>query len=463
MTASEFAFLAFGLVLGASAGAALLEVVRSRPPARHEIRLTVTPDSVPRRRAATLAEDHLLDGGLPDGRGGTTIGPAGPVPAFAAAAAGGPPDRTRVLPLLPPAGAGDPASSLPASRLAGSPEPVGIPIHLEPDPAFAALRSLGQRRRGGEPAAGPGNAAGGQGWTEAGPADAAHPATAGEHGRHRRRGRPAVVPARRGRASGALADRPVAAAWRSGDRNEADAGPGGIDPGIDPDGGGDDDVPRGAGGRWPVMPSGGASGGERIFTDDDAELRAAFGATGPGAPAILRLLRGDRAVLGRLVAQLGGDDPGERRRWQLALAGLVDAIVGRAIEASALDFPIDHPFWRNFMPEQSREIVAALSSLGYRFDGLGGWADDRLPSQRDLSLAVGYAGLDPMRIRRWPTEAEMRALLRDVTVAADAYLAEAAGDLRLGELSSLLGRRADGLADLWNEWGRVRPLLLAAG
>jgi len=27
---------------------------------------------------------------------------------------------------------------------------------------------------------------------------------------------------------------------------------------------------------------------------------------------------------------------------------------------------------------------------------------------------------------------------------------------------SLLGRRADALTDLWNDWGTVRPLLLAA-
>ena len=34
------------------------------------------------------------------------------------------------------------------------------------------------------------------------------------------------------------------------------------------------------------------------------------------------------------------------------------------------------------------------------------------------------------------------------------------GDLTLGELVAMLGRRADGLAMLWNDWGRVRPLLL---
>ncbi len=47
-----------------------------------------------------------------------------------------------------------------------------------------------------------------------------------------------------------------------------------------------------------------------------------------------------------------------------------------------------------------------------------------------------------------------------MTVAADERLVGAAGDLTLGELVTMLGRRADGLADAWNEWGRLRPLLL---
>jgi hypothetical protein len=47
-----------------------------------------------------------------------------------------------------------------------------------------------------------------------------------------------------------------------------------------------------------------------------------------------------------------------------------------------------------------------------------------------------------------------------VEVAADEYLAGAAGDLTLAEMVEMLGRRADGLVDLWNNWGRVRPLLL---
>jgi hypothetical protein len=34
--------------------------------------------------------------------------------------------------------------------------------------------------------------------------------------------------------------------------------------------------------------------------------------------------------------------------------------------------------------------------------------------------------------------------------------------MSLGELVTLLGRRADPLTDLWNEWGTVRPILLEA-
>jgi hypothetical protein len=172
------------------------------------------------------------------------------------------------------------------------------------------------------------------------------------------------------------------------------------------------------------------------------------------------LLEGDRVSLLAVVERLAGDLPDQRRAWQLAISDLVDAILATAIEGSALEFPEDHPFWGPFTLVQARDIVAGLSSLGYRFDGLGGWQDGRIPSQRDLSLALGYAGIDPMRMRHWPNEAEMAELFRDVRVAAAEYLAQAAGDLTLGELVTMLGHRADGLTDVWNAWGRVRPLLL---
>ena len=195
-----------------------------------------------------------------------------------------------------------------------------------------------------------------------------------------------------------------------------------------------------------------------VAVEDDEPLVAAL-STG-GTPTIFRLLRGDRDAMTRLVAQLAATDAAEQRRWQLNIGRLVDAIVAVAIEATSLEFPPDHTFWGAFTATQDREIAEALSSLGYRFDGLSGFVDDRIPTQRDLSLALGYAGLDPMRIRHWPTEAEMAALYAEVSVAADEHLAATAGDLSLGELIALLGRRADPLAELWNEWGHVRPLLL---
>jgi hypothetical protein len=195
-----------------------------------------------------------------------------------------------------------------------------------------------------------------------------------------------------------------------------------------------------------------------VFEDDEA-----MGSRAGEDAAIIRLLRGDREILPRIVARLGGDDAEEQRHWRGLLTDLVEALVARSIEAASFDFPADHQFWGAFSRAQSREIAGALASLGYRHDGFGDWADERVPSQRDLSLAVGYAGLDPMRIRQWPSETQMRELLHYVTVAADEYVWEAAGALTLGELVSLLGRRADALTDLWNDWGAVRPLLLAPG
>jgi hypothetical protein len=179
-------------------------------------------------------------------------------------------------------------------------------------------------------------------------------------------------------------------------------------------------------------------------------------------PRILRMLRGDGEALRSVVHDLAADDVDEQRRWQLQLSNLVDACVARAIEATSLEFPADHGFWVPFSQAQSRDIATALASLGYRFDGLSGFADGRVPSQRDLSLALGYAGLDPMRLRSWPTEATMPNLFDGVRVAADEYVAAAASDLTLGEMVALLRGRAEPLAELWNHWGRIRPLLLEA-
>jgi hypothetical protein len=55
----------------------------------------------------------------------------------------------------------------------------------------------------------------------------------------------------------------------------------------------------------------------------------------------------------------------------------------------------------------------------------------------------------------------MARLFGEVRVQSGRFVAEAAGELTLGEMIDLLGRRAEDLSDLWNAWGRVRPLLLA--
>jgi hypothetical protein len=192
--------------------------------------------------------------------------------------------------------------------------------------------------------------------------------------------------------------------------------------------------------------------------DEDETLGLALEAG--GAPRIFRLLHGDRAAMFAVVAALAGDDGDARRRWQLQLTGLIEAIIADAIEAGYLEFPPEHAFWGSFTRAQNRDIAQALSSLGFRFDGLGGWSDGRYPSQRDLSLALGYAGLDPMRVRNWPNDEATLNLFREVSVAADEYLAGVAGDLTLAEMVTMLGRRADALAEIWNQWGRIRPLLL---
>jgi len=177
-------------------------------------------------------------------------------------------------------------------------------------------------------------------------------------------------------------------------------------------------------------------------------------------PAVLPLLAGSRDVMRRMAAALAEGDAAEEGRWHGRLEALVDAIRARAIDGAALTFPEDG-FWAPYTQSQGREIAAALAALGYRFDGREGFEDGRVPGQRELSLAIGYAGLDPMRIRIWPSEADLPRLYAGVRVDAGRFVAEAAGDLTLGDMIDLLGRRAEEMSELWNAWGRVRPLLLS--
>ena len=562
VTVSEFTFLAMGLVLGVAAGAALILVLRARPPAAREVRVTVAQDAVPRRGGSTLSDD-----------------------AFARAAAaeparGGPADRRVVDATV----RGDTDRRTPVRTIvpAGSPTSVGVPISQGDDPMLASLRmgsiaepsmaepvtarahastaimdAAADRSAARDPrpgfARGSGAASerhdGGVSGTDSSGPVSPHVASqtiedGGPCAEPRRISYERCELATRARARAATVEDILRAAQRAYDDHEAlaEATAHAADPrAIRSAKDAAQATFRSAGNAAATTAA--VDAAARVWLSEvnriNAEAReaaavatrqreaatalaqelerlgmesevarigaeiadasclaareavadcqerasdaaaasqaaAAVASGGPfthegvpmsvlggaGTPRIFRLLRGDRAAMGELVAAMAGDQPDERRRWQLALSNLVDAIIADSIAASALEFPTEHAFWGPFTLTQSRDIVTALSSLGYRFDGLGGWVDARVPSQRDLSLAVGYAGLDPMRIRQWPTEATMQDLFRDVAVAADEHLASATGDLTLGELVTMLGRRADGLAEVWNDWGRLRPLLL---
>ena len=175
---------------------------------------------------------------------------------------------------------------------------------------------------------------------------------------------------------------------------------------------------------------------------------------------VVRLLRDDRVARDLLAARLSGGDEAEHAAWLRRLDAFAGAVTSRAIDDGYLELP-DDGFWRPFTRSERREIVVALAALGYRFDGDRGYEDARVPLQRDLALAIGYAGLDRMRIRSWPADAELAHLYADAQVAADEWLADHATDLSLGRMVDALGGRADVLADLWNAWGRVRPALIA--
>ena len=75
MTGQEVAFLLLGMLVGSGIGATIAIVVRRRTEPKREVRVTVAPNAIPRRRAATLAHDGIADPSRP-ARGG----PADPWP-----------------------------------------------------------------------------------------------------------------------------------------------------------------------------------------------------------------------------------------------------------------------------------------------------------------------------------------------------------------------------------------------
>ncbi len=178
---------------------------------------------------------------------------------------------------------------------------------------------------------------------------------------------------------------------------------------------------------------------------------------------IIRLVRRDDQIMGSLVDKLAGSDPTDRARWQLNLSTFVDSVVAAAIDEACFEFGPGNAFWDQFTAAESREIARGLAALGFRYDGMGGFVDGRVPTNRDLAMAVGQAGLHPVRVRRWPSAEEAANLLQGVRVSADNFIAARAPALTLGELVRMLGRRAEYLPDLWNDWPRCRPLMFSTG
>lgn len=182
---------------------------------------------------------------------------------------------------------------------------------------------------------------------------------------------------------------------------------------------------------------------------------------GVARPRIVAIILGDTAARDAVAAGLAADGMATAEHWAGLLDGLAAAIVDQALEDARFVFPADHDFWGLFLQDECRQIAVALAALGYHSIPGGGWVDDRVPGRRELSLAVGFAGQDPMRLRIWPTEQEMATLFDRVEANVVGFLLEKAGGLTLGEVVALLGRHAEQFTELWNAWGRARPLLLA--
>jgi hypothetical protein len=179
-----------------------------------------------------------------------------------------------------------------------------------------------------------------------------------------------------------------------------------------------------------------------------------------GPLLIERLLDGDQEAfhgLARAMSELTGGVPS---RYLLLLRELVDAIAGSAADAGMLVFDHSHPFWSQFSPAEAREIARVLRDLGFRFDPVDGWYGRRAPSFQDLALALAYAGYDVRSLRRLPMGEELRALPESVTVSSLEHLAAGAADLDVDQVLRLLGSRGDRLGDLWDDWAKLRALLL---
>ncbi len=428
MIASEFAFLALGLVLGAASGAALVIVLRSRPPTP-EVRVTVSHDAVP-RRAATLSSDAF------------TVSATEP-------ARGGPADRRRID---RPDGSPDESESSEgrvrsAAAAASRPGLMGrtsvpfgpsvtargvVSIQPERDAALDALRTPGARaaaRMFGHDMPGP-SSSGSEGLSASAPQVSGGSVAIATQPMTERPVATAVAPSAIAITPAASAAVPeVAATPRF---VAAEAAPVAV--------------------AAQAAPLAVATPSVMAAVDFELDLI-------DQTPALTRILRGDHHALFAVAATLASDDTTDRRAWEVAVRSVADAIVARTIAAGWLDFPSGNPFWDSFTVPQCRDIAGALAADGHRFDGIDGWADNRIPTYRDMTIAVAGAGLEPRRIRAWPTQEEINDLYLEVTAAPDTFVAMEAPNLDLEELHELVGFGDTDRALVWANWDRVRAVL----
>ena len=88
-------------------------------------------------------------------------------------------------------------------------------------------------------------------------------------------------------------------------------------------------------------------------------------------------------------------------------------------------------------------------------------AGDRRPGSADLALALAYVGFEARGLRGLASATHIDSLFAGATVAADEFLGQCATGLELEQMLGFLGRRAEALDALWDDWGRVRPILMS--
>ena len=173
------------------------------------------------------------------------------------------------------------------------------------------------------------------------------------------------------------------------------------------------------------------------------------------------LLQGDRDIFRALVARLAEEIGLDARRLQLLLLELREALFEHARAAAVLDFAPGNRFWAQFTLIEARAVAGALEVLGRGFDGRQGWRDGRPAEPRELAIAVAMAGPDPRMMRVRPVRTELETLWQGTTVDTVGYVRERSPDLALETFEPLLGPQAAALTELWDNWGRLRRLMLS--